>query len=233
MIKVLQNWTEIGRAVRFLEERDLPLHGQPQRNWDHALLLRLLEGVDRSGAIVDLGCGPGHSLALLHRVGFRDLTGIDARLTPEAGPTLARTAWRTRRLALPWRLRRRDVCATGLPAASADAICSIAVVESGVPLPSLAAECARILKPGGLLFLTTDYWDGSAGRGEPAPQPGWRPFTAASVRGLLETFRAAGFEPLEPLEPGAGAVPPCGEPIIHGHGSDYTFVAIALRRRAK
>jgi hypothetical protein len=52
------------------------------------------------------------------------------------------------------------------------------------------------------------------------------------VRGLLETFRAAGFERLEPLESGAGAVPPCGQPIIHGHSSDYTFVAVALRRLA-
>ena len=39
--------------------------------------------------VVDLGCGPGFTLELLHRLGFRKLYGIDARLSPQAGLGLA------------------------------------------------------------------------------------------------------------------------------------------------
>jgi len=51
-----------------------------------------------------------------------------------------------------------DLTKTSFPERSFAAIASLSVVEHGVDLDAYLAEAARILRPGGLLFTSTDYW---------------------------------------------------------------------------
>ena len=51
MIKVLQDWEEIGNSILNLQKAGLPTHETPQKNWDHFLLYYALAETDRSAAI--------------------------------------------------------------------------------------------------------------------------------------------------------------------------------------
>lgn len=113
----------------------------------------------RTARVLDLGCGGGFTLGYLHGLGFRDVTGIDLNIEGRLrSKTWARRV-RGRTLRAPWRVLKRDITQTGLPAASADVAVSVSVIEHGVPRRPFLAEAARVLRPGGLLFVTTDYWE--------------------------------------------------------------------------
>src|SRR5207253_2093385 len=53
--------------------------------------------------------------------------------------------------------RYGDITGTDYPAGRFDAVTCMSVIEHGVPLGPFLAESARILKPGGLLVISTDY----------------------------------------------------------------------------
>ena len=56
MIKVLKNWNEIGDCVIYLQELKVPLHHQPQKNWDLFHMLKIIEdNVEKSSHILDVG----------------------------------------------------------------------------------------------------------------------------------------------------------------------------------
>jgi hypothetical protein len=43
MIKILQNWAEIGEAKKFLNRKGLPRHvDNPEKNWDYYLLYSII-----------------------------------------------------------------------------------------------------------------------------------------------------------------------------------------------
>lgn len=228
MIKVLQDWREIGQCWMTLCRRHLPLHETPQKNWDHEWLRRLAEPVPRTGRVLDLGCGGGFTLGFLHALGFRDLVGLDLNIEGRMRlKTWARMV-RGRTLTPPWRVHRRDITRTGLEASSVDLAVSVSVIEHGVPRQPFVVEAARLLRPGGLLFVTTDYWESFPAdmrRGRAFNQ-NWEPFARPDLERLVQQADEAGLDLVEP-----GPVPACGEATVHWMDSDYTFAAVAWRRR--
>lgn len=228
MIRILQNWTEVGESWLALCRAGLPLHETPQKNWDHALLRGLTEGMPRSVRVLDLGCGGGFTLGFLDALGFRELWGIDLNIETRLRlKTWARRV-RRRQWRAPWKVLRRDITRTGLPDRSADLAVSVSVIEHGVPRQAFLAECARVVRPGGLVFVTTDYWESF-----PAELPrgtafgfAWDPFSRRDLEGLLEQASAAGLDLVEP-----GPIPSCGAATVHWQNADYTFAAVAWRRR--
>lgn len=228
MIRVLQDWKEVGECWLSLCRAGLPLHETPQKNWDHALLRQLLEGIPRTARVLDLGCGGGFTLGFLHGLGFGDITGIDLNIEGRLRlKTWARMV-RGRTLRPPWRVVRRDITRTELPAGSADVAVNVSVIEHGVPRQPFLAECARVLRPGGLLFVTTDYWESFPANPDRGRAFGftWDPFTRDSLGELIAQAAAVGLDPVVP-----GPIPACGEPTVHWLNADYTFAAVAWRRR--
>jgi len=228
MIRILQNWTEVGDSWMSLCRAGLPLHETPQKNWDHALLRQLLQDIPRTARVLDLGCGGGFTLGFLHALGFHDLWGVDLNIETRLRLKTWARRIRRRQVRAPWNILRRDITRTGLPNGSADAAVSVSVIEHGVPRQAFLQECARVLRPGGLLFVTTDYWEsfpGDAQRGK-AFGFSWDPFSRNDLQQLLEHASQAGFDLVEP-----GPIGACQVPTVHWQETDYTFAAIGWRRR--
>ncbi len=116
-------FAERRRLLRFLLERFVP---------------------DRNATVLDVGCGTGHHLLYLARLGYARARGID--LAPQAiafchrlGLTNVQTADATR---LPF------------PDAAVDAVLACDVVEHLADDRRALRELARVLKPGGVAIIT-------------------------------------------------------------------------------
>jgi len=150
--RVLQDRQEWEEAAAACQRLRLPLHPDRPKNWDSlaavALILEDLHAArpPQDGyAVLDAGSSRYSSFlpALsLYRVPCLVGAGLEFRKDIRRGPI---------------RFRRADITATGFPGASFNAIACLSVIEHGVPLDEFFAEAARLLRPGGLLIVSTDY----------------------------------------------------------------------------
>lgn len=226
MIRVLRNWQELGEAVVALQREGLPLHETPQKNFDHYMLGHALAHLEKDAAIVDLGCGRGFTLNFLHALRFSNLRGIDWALDPHARATQIRIMLRNRTFRPPYHLARGDLTHTPLPSASQDVTISISTIEHGVDVEQFLAEAARILRPGGLLFVTTDYWEnkidtqGASAFGSP-----WQIFSRQEIVALVKAAEQFDLRVVE-----NGGVPACEDKPVFWQGRCYTFVAMLFKK---
>lgn len=216
---ILQDEAEWKQAERVLLEAGLAPHWDRAKNWDFAkalaLLLRETEASDR---ILDAGCGR-YSVPLewLEAAGYRDLAACDYELDHKGrvGPIEYRVADLT-----------QSPYADGEFAA---ALC-LSVIEHNVDLDSFYAEMGRILKPQGLLVLSTDYWP------DKIDTRGVRPygdalgdtkiFSRPELEDAVRRAQDAGFRPLTPMRYEAK------ERVIQWRivKDRYTFAFLALRK---
>lgn len=227
MIRVLQNWQEVGEAIQILQRQGLPLHHTPQKNWDHFLLYKILQAADRKSKLLDLGCGEGHTLSLLNCMGFSNLDGVDLHMYPRARAKQLVSMLRSKRLRPPFRLHRGDITRTRLDSSAFDMIVSVSTIEHGVDLEKFLLEVARLLRPGGTVFITTDYWQEQVcvDRHASAFNLPWHVFSPSEIQALVDTARAAGLASACPA-----GVPECTERPVSWHGVDYTFIALCLKK---
>ncbi|WP_406344900.1 class I SAM-dependent methyltransferase [Streptomyces sp. NBC_00648] len=122
-----------------------------QKVFTHPLYAPWLADVDRQTAVLDYGCGYGRTMADLTQRGFTNLTGADT------SPGMIAEA-RTRHPAL--RFVTLDAPPTlPLPTENIDLALLFAVltcVPDDAAQHALIAELARVLKPGGTLYIS-DY----------------------------------------------------------------------------
>ncbi len=90
-------------------------------------------------------------------------------------------------------------------------------------LPRFFAEAHRILRPGGRLVVSTDYWPELIDMGNSRL---WNDaadvvFDAAGLEGVVDVARASGF--VVPTVLGAH-----GEPVVSYRGRRYTFVLMGF-----
>lgn len=111
-------------------------------------------GVQFSGRIVDVGCGDGRVFRMLRRIGVARGTAIGFDISRRE-IKLAASLDEHQALFLG------DVCNIGLPAGTFDVVFAngvFPVIPGGVD--ASVSECARLLRPGGLLAVTvpTDHF---------------------------------------------------------------------------
>jgi SAM-dependent methyltransferase len=146
--------------------------------------------------VVEAGCGEGYGVALLNRAGVGRLAALDydpnaLRHAQQAYPEVPGRALRTNLAHLPL----ADGCAA--------AVVSFQVLEHLWTPWEFLAECARVLRPGGLLVLSTPNrptFSPGLGRGQkPANPYHVREFDAAelveTVAGHLEVEQVLGVSP--------------------------------------
>jgi SAM-dependent methyltransferase len=209
-----------GRAVRAL---GVYPHHDPRKDWDTVKCLsHILRSVGTGEAVLDVGSSlHGVFLRGLERLGYRKLYACDLR---DAG------TWRYRATSIQFSVQ--DLTKTTYPDGFFSAVTSISVIEHGAPLEAYVKEMSRILRPGGLLLTTTDFWS------EPVDCRGIRPygpsmpemkvFTPAEIEDFRRLAESAGFELCGPLDLKTQ------DRVIHWERVDrrYTFLFLAMRRRA-
>ncbi|MEI6807729.1 MAG: class I SAM-dependent methyltransferase, partial [bacterium] len=113
---------------------------------------RLIRNTGSNGPLLDIGCGAGQFLNFAKKQGWQELAGI------EPVSEIARMA----RALTHSQIHEVDLHDTGLPSEHFAAIASWDVIEH-LPRPRQAiTEMWRILRPGGLLILSTPNLDGAA-----------------------------------------------------------------------
>ena len=215
---VLLSREQVDAAVDQVMRLGLPAMPDRPKNWDSLAALDLiLRRTDRSARILDAG-SEKYSMILpwLSMYGYRHLVGCN--LVFDRATRMGHV-----------RYEHGDITATAYDHAAFDAVTCLSVIEHGVDLAAYFREMARILKPGGVLITSTDYWDtpvDTAGRmayGAPI-----HVFDAKEVQAAFGLARGFGFELLSPI------VLEAQDKVVEWkpHGLAYTFLVFSMIRRS-
>jgi SAM-dependent methyltransferase len=231
-VSVLQSWSEVGDAIHFLSGRHYRRHINPMKCWDLRLISVMVDDLDRSERVADLGAATLGGVRLLHQMGFRRIVGFDLEFTVfdralQMRDWLGDSARARRPTRPPYRLRKGDLLKTGLSDGSLGAVICLSVIEHGVDLPRFFAEMARVLRPGGRLYVSTDYWEpklDTGGRkmfGLP-----WTVFCRRDIEAAIEIAAKVGLV----VDEWSPADLSCDEAVVHDADDAYTFAAVRFRK---
>lgn len=198
-------------------------HKAREKNWDflHAFSL-ITTRLPRNAVIVDMGTGSSESTILrwLALYGYRNLHGCDLAIEPYREGPIDYTV--------------QNIEATTYPDAWADAITCLSVIEHGVDAPRFLAECYRMLKPGALLALSTDFWC------EPLPVDGVSDEIGPVYVYDPNTIRTRILEPAAEIGLRVVGTPDftCGDPVVNRPSvptlhQRYTFYWLHFERPAE
>jgi SAM-dependent methyltransferase len=180
----LKTKDELSLAIKIIEKSNLKLHPNiPEKNWDSLIALNAItQNTDKSAIILDAG-GEKSSLILfwLYQLGYSNLKCLN--------------------LTFNKRIKRGDIefipgdlTKTLFPNNYFDAITCISVIEHGVDEVKYFKEMYRILKKGGLLLTSMDYWENEIDRmGGLAYNNPIYVYNKNSIRNLLEKALKQGF----------------------------------------
>jgi len=212
----LKTRAEWEAALASAKHLHVPLHRGPEKNWDHlAAVTTILANTNRSARILDAGAEIySNVLPALFLYGYRELHGINLSFTDP-----------TRRG--PIRYIPGDLTRTPFADAFFDAITCLSVIEHGVPLNDYFREMYRMLKPGGLLITSTDYYPTPIDtHGKFAHGTSIKIFSKSEIESALELTRSIGFELTGNVDLECDEKPIRWEPF----GLEYTFVLFTLRK---
>ena len=138
------------------------------RDADDSWRAAVLALVDPSGAdVVDIGCGGGTYTRSWSELGAATVTGVDF-----SEPILATAA--EAHGSLPGvTFRQGEAAATGLPDGCADVVFERALIHHLPDLAAVAAEAARLLRPGGTVLIQDRTPEDVALPGSAQHQRGW------------------------------------------------------------
>jgi SAM-dependent methyltransferase len=214
---VLQNTAEWKQALAHGKRMHLPLHRSEEKAWDHlAAVFAIVAETTPKARVLDAGAELySNVLPALFAYGYRDLIGInlDFDVPARRGPI---------------RYLHGDITQTSFDAASFDAACCMSVIEHGVKLEDYFCEMHRILKPGGLLITSTDYYPTSIdARGQSAHGAPVKIFTRSEIEAALRLAQEAGFELTGDVNLD------CHEKPVRWaqYNLDYTFAIFTLRKK--
>ena len=212
----LQSRAERDAATQNGKTLHVPLHRGDEKNWDHlAAVSTILANTNRSGRILDAGAEIySNVLPALFLYGYRELYGINLSFIDP-----------TRRG--PIRYIPGDLTRAPFSNAFFDAVACLSVIEHGVPLGDYFREMYRLLKPGGVLITSTDYYPTPIDtRGQFAHGTPIKIFSKPEIEAALDLAMSVGFELTGELDL------ECEEKPIRWEQFDleYTFALFTVRK---
>lgn len=186
-LKETREWQSALEQVRRL---GLPPHPEPTKNWDSlAALACILGRTAKDARILDAG-SERYSVILpwLCLYGYADLFGIN--LVFDSAVRLG-----------PITYEHGDVTGTRFETGSFDAVTCLSVIEHGVDAEMYFREMSRILKRGGVLITSVDYYEtpvetaGKEAYGMPI-----HIYCREEVAGLIDAAARSGLKLTGPLD---------------------------------
>jgi SAM-dependent methyltransferase len=164
---VLKYSSEVEEAVDHLRSLGLYPHHNRVKSWDVSKMINIINKGSRNSFVLDVGCNGSPILPMLRRLGFRNLYGCDLSL-PKYPPLLLKIVCSFyKRNYKPiiemyenkiYHISIQDLERTNFQNNMFDYITSLSVIEHGINLQNYFKEMNRILKEGGILLTSTDYW---------------------------------------------------------------------------
>jgi SAM-dependent methyltransferase len=187
--------------------------GDRVKSWDVLRTVWFLEEhVPKDVPVLDLGASGCEILPILHRLGYSNLAGIDL----DPGIVNMPHAEAIRYLAADFMNVPREDGSFGC-------VTAISVIEHGFDAERLLTEMARILRPGGFLVASVDYWPEKIDTtGIAAYGMDWIIFSREDLQSFLGQAEGFGLQPVGALDFDAG------EKVANWMGRSYTFAWIAL-----
>jgi|GEM_PF-2793112 len=212
--RVLGSDAEVVVALAELDACGLVAHRGRPKNWDLLVALgSILERTDHRAAVLDMGSARySRVLPSLYAYGYRRLVGIDLVPMELPYPTMVEHL-------------TMDLTATTFADGSFDAITCLSVIEHGVSPDAFAREASRLLRQGGVVVLSTDFWcspldvAGKAAYGVPV-----HVLSPADIEVWIEAAARNGLTPVAPVELR------CQDPVVRWSrvDLDFTFLNLVL-----
>lgn len=215
--KTLKSRAEWQEALAKAKADRVPLHRGDEKNWDHlAAVFAILGSASTSACVLDAGAEfYSNVLPALFSYGYRNLYGINLSFRGEArrGPIL---------------YLHGDITQTSFSDNFFEAVTCMSVIEHGVPVGKYFREMYRVLKPGGLLITSTDYYPTAIDtKGKMAHGAAIKIFTKQEIQEILRLAGEIGFESTGEVDLECNERPVQWEPF----GLEYSFVIFTLRKK--
>jgi SAM-dependent methyltransferase len=214
--RVLESRAEWEQAAEWGRRLHLPLHRAEEKNWDHlAAVYAIVRSLPESACVLDAGAEfYSNVLPALFVQGYRNLFGMNLSFADAARRG-------------PIRYLPGDITRTGFAEGSFDAVTCMSVIEHGVPLKAYFCEMFRLLKPGGLLITSTDYYPEPMNTGgRTAHGAAIRIFCRREIEEMITDARAYGFEMTDEIDLGRNARTVRWDE----YDLEYTFLIFTLRK---
>jgi SAM-dependent methyltransferase len=213
---VLKTSQESNEAIEQVRNLRLPLVSDAPKNWDTlAALDCILANTSKAASVLDAGAETySRMLPWLCLYEYRRLDGINIVFGEQ------------KKLG-PITYKYGDITSTDYDSATFDVITCLSVIEHGVDLKEYFREASRILKPGGILITSTDYWQRQIDtRDQQMFGVPVHVFTQEEILQAIELATGSGFALTAPIDLA------CDEKVVHWEqvDLDYTFLVFTLRK---
>jgi SAM-dependent methyltransferase len=235
---VLKNSREVNIAKKQLKKMGLFPHHGSEKSWDTFKMIEIISAADRNSFILDVGCNGSPILPMLKRLGFRNLHGCDFVLKPRYNATFMKFACRFyKKEYLPIvqmynddeiKLSIQNLEKTNYPDDMFEFITSLSVIEHGININEYFKEMTRILKNGGYLLTSTDYWPEKIMNTKTVISNNVpdKVFCRDEIERIIKVGEEYGLRLIEPMDY------TYGEKVVSWKrtGLEYTFIFFAMRK---
>ena len=219
----LKNMSQVDEAVRYLLSLHLFPHSDRLKSWDVSKIIDIINKADRDSFILDVGCNSSPILLMLKSLGFKELYGCDLSLNDYGNPQSEIDETKQLNLSI------QDLENTNYRNDMFDYITSLSVIEHGVDIENYFKEMNRLLKKGGMILTSTDYWYDKIHNSTKVFSFSSVPdiiFSKDEIGNIVMIAEKNGFELVEPIDF------TCEDKVVHWPiGLDLTFLFFALRKK--